>query len=179
MRTKFFVNFVYVMFNNFNILHCSVDHFYLEFVVNDLDRFQMLKNVFYALQKAKREDLIDSDDQNWLKFFDKQALENFWFPTKEEVKRYNEDNSRPPTFLSRILVLLGIKRKTRPNDKWLFDSMIYMIDQCEYDLTSCELIGGTKTASLRFNPLAGPYGGTGALRCLIEAFGFTVTKEDG
>lgn len=152
-----------------------VSSFYLEFIVNDQDRFRMLQKIFYELQKTKQTDSIDYEDEIlWLKFFDKKALEHFWWPTEEQLKKLKDAEKSKTS--GRALSELSNQIS---GGKWTFDSMFYILDQSEYNLISCELIPNTKTARLEFNPLAHPYGGTGSLKCLIESFGFKVTKDTG
>ena len=80
---------------------------------------------------------------------------------------------------------LPLQRTSRPGNKWHFSSMLSMIKESDYNLVSCELISpsentsGGKNARLMFDPLGNPYGGTGSLRCLIEAFGFSIIKDTG
>ncbi|MBS3068448.1 hypothetical protein J4450_07105 [Candidatus Micrarchaeota archaeon] len=149
--------------------------FYLEFFVNDKDRFKMLQKVFYELQKAKQNDFPSLEDENyWLKFFDKEALEYFWFPTEDQLKKLKE--AEKSKMSGRELSELSSKMR---GDKWHFASMLFCIDNSEYNLLSCELLFDSRMARLEFDPLAHPYGGTEPLICLIESFGFKVTKDTG
>ncbi len=147
--------------------------FYLEFLVDNRARFQMLQTVFYELQKAKQTDSIDyANEARWLKFFDKKALEHFWWPTEEQLKKLK--NAEKSKMSGRELS--GLTRQMG-GDKWTFGSMLMMIESSEYNLLSCELLSYGRTARLEFDPLAHPYGGQGPLSCLIESFGFKVTKH--
>ncbi|MDO8553466.1 MAG: hypothetical protein Q7S22_01560 [Candidatus Micrarchaeota archaeon] len=154
---------------------------YLEFVVEDKSRFGMLQKVFYELKKAKEADSIDSNnEEHWLKFFDKKALEHFWWPTEEQLKRCRDAAKfNILGFFKMSGGQLSDLTRSMSGGKWEFGSMIYLIDQCEYNLVSCELISNTNIAHLEFFSLAHPYGGTASLRCLVEAFGFNVTKDTG
>ena len=51
--------------------------------------------------------------------------------------------------------------------------MFEAIQESEYDLLSCEMVGGG-VAEMHIKPHAYPYGGVGPLIALAEAFGFNV-----
>ena len=54
--------------------------------------------------------------------------------------------------------------------------MIGALEDGEYELVSCQLVSIDR-ARMKFNPLAHPFGGSGCMRALIEAFGFQVVKD--
>lgn len=139
----------------------------VEFEVADDDRFTRLAAVFDALRTAKRDDDW-RDDDNWLAFFDAQSRAAFWWPTPEE----REDWTR------RWFATPVPERFTDPSlvTPWDFGSMIDAFRNGDYDLVGCERIS-PHAGRLVFNPLGWPYGGTGCMRALVEAFGHRVTAE--
>ena len=50
-----------------------------------------------------------------------------------------------------------------------------MLTRVFYELLACER--DAQLGRLEFRPLAGPFGGTDALKALVEAFGFRVVGE--
>ena len=56
-----------------------------------------------------------------------------------------------------------------------FGSMLDALKEGEYELLACER--EVRMGRLEHRPLAWPYGGTGALRALVEAFGFRVVGD--
>jgi hypothetical protein len=136
--------------------------YYLEFRAPDNDRFQMLQKVFYELKKSKEGGGIDADDGGWKTFFDEKTMKHFL--TEEEFKKVSK---MPRASLFQF----------KPN-KWHFESMLDAVNNCECELVSCELFSEKdRVARMEFYPISYPYGGTDALQCLIEAFGFKVTAK--
>jgi hypothetical protein len=60
---------------------------------------------------------------------------------------------------------------------WDFGSMIDAFRNGEYDLLGCRRLTAT-AGRLEFDPHAWPYGGTGCMRALIEAFGHRVVRVE-
>ena len=57
--------------------------FYVEFEIANQERYGLLVAAFDALREAKPSGEWRDDDY-WLGFFDKVALDHFWWPTPEE-----------------------------------------------------------------------------------------------
>ena len=127
----------------------------------------MLCAVVEALTKAK----IDGSllpGASWLTYFDARALGHFWWPTPAERDEWVRRWNATPT----------PQRWTDPTLKtpWDFDSMIESIANGEYRFVGVQREGSH--ARLEFEPWAFPYGGTGCLVALIEAFDLSVTRVD-
>jgi len=60
---------------------------------------------------------------------------------------------------------------------WSFDSAVYMVGQCEYELLGVHQLSA-RVARIEVSPGAGPYGGLASLRVLVEAFGHRVTQME-
>ncbi|MEP0768680.1 MULTISPECIES: hypothetical protein [unclassified Coleofasciculus] len=141
---------------------------FVKFQVNKRDRFDALCRVFYEIKKDKDANLW-RDDKDWLTFFDDEALSHFWWPTEDErVEHYRRWFATPVE-----------QRWTDPSleTPWDFESMIYAFKDGEYQLTACRMISADK-ARLEFYSYAYPYGSTGCMEALIEAFGFFVIAEN-
>ena len=59
---------------------------------------------------------------------------------------------------------------------WDFRSLIEAFRNGDYDLLGCQR-ASSETGRLAFEPFGWPYGGTGCMRALIEAFGHRVTID--
>ena len=138
----------------------------IEFEVLDNNRFAMLVRVFNALRTAKQS-LAFPHEEYWRGFLDQDALSRFWWPTEQELREWEQRwNSTP---VSRRFNDPALRRP------WHFGSMLDALKEGEHELLACERVA--QIGRLEFRPLAGPFGGTDALKALIEAFGFRVTGE--
>jgi hypothetical protein len=146
----------------------SMEFDYLQFSMHDQDRFQQLVKVFNRLKQDKAQNRIDDDERSYLPYFDQAALSFFWWPTDSEIEAWEKRWRATP----------NETRWTDPSLErpWMFGSMIHVIQDCEFELVSCRLIT-PDLARLEFQPLSDPYGGSGCLQALIEAFGFTVSES--
>jgi hypothetical protein len=145
----------------------AVTGFCVEFEVADKDRFRRLSAVFDALRAAKVADEWRDDDY-WLGFFDAEARSRFWLPTPAEQEDWNRrwfSTPVPQRFTDPSLVT-----------PWDFGSMIDAFRNGDYDLLACEQLS-ERVGRLSFDPHGWPYGGTGCMRALVEAFGHRVTAE--
>ena len=138
--------------------------FYVEFEVAGEPQFHKLADVFAALKVAKENDDW-KDDTYWLAFFDDTARAHFWWPTEEELKDWERRWFSTPVET----------RFTDPSLRmgWDFGSMIEAFRNGEYDFVACRRTSGSR-ARIEFDPHADPYGGTGSMRALVEAFGHRV-----
>lgn len=141
---------------------------YLEFAVTDDKRFQNLQKLFSRLKADKDEENI-GDDQIYLALINEDTRKHFRWSTPEENIVWLEKWYSTPIET----------RWTDPSlDRgWDFGSMIDAFRNGEYSLLSCEMVS-QKTARLTFYAHSHPYGGTGCMKVLIEAFGFTVLIID-
>jgi hypothetical protein len=140
---------------------------FVEFIVNDLKRFEMLRKVFNELKKSKNTDSFEEDDF-YLSFFDEKAKSYFGWYSAEENFEWSEKWFATPYE----------QRWNNPDleRKWDFGSMIDAFKNVEYELLNCEMVSEDK-AKITFDPWAYPFGGTGCLKALVESFGFEITKE--
>jgi len=155
-----------------------IDQFYVEFKVNDHERFTCLCRVFDALKHDKHKHLNAQDeaestqafreDEKWLSFFDERARSHFWWPSQQELAAHSAQWFATPLATRRSDPALK-----RP---WMFFSMIDAFKNGEYELISCKM-HTSDTAHLSFFPLAWPFGGTGCLKALVEAFDFVIVAE--
>jgi hypothetical protein len=140
---------------------------YIEFAYVDQDRFDILTRVFVALQQAKQVDTFRDDDY-WLAFFDEQARAHFWWPTPQEADAW----------LEHWQTASDVQRQSDPalQTPWHFGSMIEAFRNGEYKLIACRQIAPNR-GRFEFETTAWPYGGTGCMKALIEAFEGHVIDE--
>ena len=127
---------------------------YLEFELADPIRFARLAVVFGKLKEAKERDMWPEADI-WLELFDDAARATFWWPKDDESDDQRLDSNDAP---------------------WHFESLIEAFRNGDYCLEECRRITD-RVGRLEFEPRAWPYGGTGCMRGLIEAFGGRVLSE--
>jgi hypothetical protein len=153
---------------------------FIEFEVNNLNRFEMLRKVFTELKHDKELQLLSASDDEaaknpfresseWMVFFDDVALSNFWWPTDKEYADWLAS-----WFATPVASRLSNPSLKRPP---LFSAMIDGLKNGEYELIACELLPNGR-GRITFLPLAFPYGGTTPLKTLIEAFGCKITREE-
>lgn len=171
---------------------------FIEFRVTEQERFHILVHAFEILKqgKLKLDEILSEDDKEQaskqgeeqakdyherhervlqqlvgvlLDLFDQQALAHFWWPSEQELQDYWQRWWATPV----------PQRFTDPTleTTWGFESMIDSFLNGEYELLFCRLLT-SDTAVLEFLPFAFPYGGTGCMRALVEAFDFQVIGED-
>jgi len=142
---------------------------FVEFTVDDEDRFAALCAIFAALKHDKDAGVF-REDADWLKFFDEEALSHFWWPTQAE--RAAE--------MARWQAASPEQRLSDPAlspPAWDFGSLFAAFENGEYALVACRRVGAGR-ARLEFETHSYPYGGTGCMHALIGAFGFRVVAED-
>jgi hypothetical protein len=141
---------------------------FIEFEVNDAERFGQLQAVFAALQQAKRSGHFPEDDF-WLRFFDDAARAYFWWPTDEEYD----------VWLRRWYATPLPQRSSDPSLQtgWLFEAMIDGFREGEFDLVDCRYVDGDR-ARIEFEHYAWPHAVIGCPKPLVECFGFKVTAEE-
>ncbi|KNY26932.1 hypothetical protein [Pseudobacteroides cellulosolvens] len=142
---------------------------FIEFIINNSERFDMLQNMFKLLKEEKEIDLIDFRDSKWFDFFDEESLMSFWWPTEQDIKEYNKLWNES-SFINRFF-------DPRLNKKWDFESMLYAFKNGEYELVSCERVD-KHVGRIEYYPFSWPYGGSEVFKALIESYGFMITKEE-
>ena len=138
---------------------------FVEFTIASEEQFRQLEAVVTALCEAKRANLF-APETDWLAFFDTKARSYFWNPTETELKDWKQRWFATP-----------VERRWHDRSlqtPWDFGSMIEAFENGEYELLGCRRVD-QPTARLEFNPYSFPYGGTGCMKALIEAFGHQVT----
>lgn len=141
---------------------------FIEFKVSEDAACARLAAVVDALVKAKAGGDF-RDDEFWKGFFDQSALARFWWPSEAERADWRSRWQAAPVH----------SRATDPSlaTPWDFGSMIEAFKNGEYDLIGLRRMNPDR-ARLEYEPHAYPYGGTGCMRALIEAFGFKVGRID-
>lgn len=144
-----------------------VENCYVEFRADDEARYSRLVAVVDALRADKQAGEL-TPGPKWRAYFDEQALSHFWWPTPAEAKEHS----------GRWFAIPVPERLTDPSleTPWDFDSLIDAFANGEYELVGVRRNG--EHARIEFSPDAFPYGGSGCMQRLIEAFGFTVLKID-
>ncbi|MFW5740566.1 MAG: hypothetical protein ACOC1F_09390 [Myxococcota bacterium] len=143
--------------------------FFLVFDLPEAARFAKLQRAFEAFRDAKASPAPPSPDHtSWRQFFDDAALATFWWPSPSELDDWCRRWEATPV----------PERFTDPSLKtpWDFASMIEAILNGEYELVSCDKVT-ERTGRLVYYPFAFPFGGTGALKALLGAFGCTAIDE--
>ena len=141
--------------------------FFVAFSVDDDERFDALCAAFEAIKHDK--DTGEwRDEEDWLAYFDDDALAHFWWPTKEEKDEHwrRWENAPIPEQLTDPAL---------EPPSWDFLSMIGAFQDCEFDLLACRMVD-EQSGRIEFDPQAFPYGGTGCIQMLVRAFGFNVTE---
>lgn len=142
---------------------------YLEFQLPEPARLERLLRVFERLKQAKQQDLWPNVS-SWLDLFDEAANATFWWPTTEELDAWQRK-----WFSTPVEDRLADPALQTP---WCFDSMIGAFEDGDYDLVDCRAVGAG-LGRFEFDPHGWPFGGTGCMRALIEAFGGRVIAECG
>lgn len=160
---------------------------FIDFQVTDQERFQRLCHAFEILKQEKLDllagtfetEIAETEDNEeeglqrlvdaLFEVFDEQALSHFWWPSQQERDAYWKRWWATPV----------PQRFTDPTleTPWVFESMIGSFLSGEYELVSCRL-RTPDTGVIEFSPFAFPYGGTGCMKALIEAFDFRIIGED-
>ncbi len=145
---------------------------FIEFRIHDEQRFLMLVKVFEALKAAKEGSgpAPDPEAPYWQDLFDEPALAHFWWPTEEERQEH-----RLRWFATPVE-----QRWSAPSleTAWDFASMVEAFYSGEYNLIACRCVS-SQLGRFEFCALAYPYGGTGCMKALLEAFGFEIVRQVG
>ena len=143
-------------------------HCYVNFKIRDEAALRRLTAVVEEFKRQKVS-AIALDGEHWLQFFQGSDRDEFWWPDDAEAKRWDQ-------FWFSIPLPLRLS-PTMPHPPWHLGSMVENILEGDYDLIrSCNR--GDKQGRLEFEPHSYPYGGTGALRALVRAFGHEITGYD-
>lgn len=144
---------------------------FVEFTVDNADRFAALCAVFRAIKHDKEAGEF-RDKADWLLFFDDEALSHFWWPTATELAEYTNRWQTAP-------LDQRFQDPSLEPPSWDFGALFLALADGDYKLIACRRTAEER-ALLEFDTYAYPYGGTGCMRMLIHAFGFHVIgEEDG
>ena len=155
------------------------DQCFIKFRVVSAERFQKLSRIFEILRQRKpqlpqedtqkRNIMIDKITDDIFDLFDEQSLHSFWWPSNQEVSDYVRRWQETPVS----------QRLTDPAFKtpWDFSSMIDSLLTGEYELVSCQLLTPI-LGILVFSPYSLPYGGSGAMKALIQSFDCEILGEE-
>lgn len=141
---------------------------FVQFEILNSDALNRLSNATRALSHAKVEE-SDRGEEDWKKLFAESDLAAFWWPTPEEAEEHSKFWFSTP--------LPQRHAADMPSPPWHFMSMIDAILGGEYDLIGVRATSATE-AVLEFEPHAYPFGGIGALRALVRAFGHKIRGFD-
>lgn len=140
---------------------------FVEFEIGSTDGYRKLETVTSALVVSKRADEW-KDDSFWLDYFDTAARAHFWWPAPDELEDWRRRWFSTP--VATRFTDLSLKTP------WTFGSMIDALKNGDYELLGCQRISD-HVGRFEFDPHGYPYGGTGCMRALIEAFDHRVTHE--
>ncbi|WP_196892949.1 hypothetical protein [Aureivirga marina] len=151
---------------------------YLEFEIENEERFHLLKNIFLKIKREKetyfKTNIEPSDKlEDWNHYLDENAIQYFnkreLILDSEEQKIYNKlwHLTDPQIRIHHPMF--------NTNDNWSFDGTISTIFEGEYDLISIEKHYNKGKLTIEQHGI--PFGGTESLVQLIEAFGNKVTHD--
>lgn len=166
---------------------------YLKFRAPHQERFQALSVVFEVLKQEKQkiceeeanipepesdeeiDRFVEEGNRKRKKFAEKlfvlcddRALSHFWWPTVQERNEYWKQWETTPK--SQRYSDLSLKRP------WDFSSMVDAVLQAEYELLSCRMLTEDLGRLVYFS-FGWPYGGSDALKALIEAYDCEIIEE--
>lgn len=135
------------------------------FRLADDERFERLATIVGALSEAKSADDF-GDANHWESFLDRRSRAAFWWPTDAELAAWERRWFATPI-------------QTRWTDPtlqtpWTFGSVIAAASNGEFVDLVCRRTSASGGV-IEFVPTAWPFGGTGWMRALVEAFGGEVT----
>jgi len=137
------------------------------FNLADSERFDRLAALVGALADAKEADCF-RDDSYWESFLDDRSRAAFWWPTEAEVRDWERRWFATPVE----------RRRSEPSlqTPWMYGSVVDAVENGEFEKLACRRTSASGGA-IEFAPTAWPFGGTGWIRALIEAFGGEVTSD--
>lgn len=130
---------------------------YIEFEIDDYEKFNYLKHTFELL-KAIKNNQEPQSDQFWINKFPKYVLEKFYF-LESDLK---------PSF----------ETSKREKFNWHFYALIELLEtNYEIEYVSCIEIEKNK-GKMEYSPYSYPYGGIDGLVIFINSFGCKPIKID-
>jgi hypothetical protein len=138
--------------------------FGIRFGINDRERFEKLRSLFAELKRDKDSGEF-RDPSAWPQLVPDDVKAGFHWPTEDERAKWLAVRDSIPIAISHPSQQLGAA--------WNFYSVFEAVEDGEYDLLGCEMVGDS-VAEMRIDPHSYPYGGVGPFIALVEAFGFGV-----
>ena len=120
------------------------------------------------MREAKKDGSFPEDAQ-WRAYFSDEEIGTFWWPTDEERKDWERR-----WFSTPVERQLDDPSLETP---WDFGSMLDAIRDGDYTIIGVRTEGGID-GFLEFDPQSYPFGGTGALKALISAYGHDLIGDD-
>lgn len=143
--------------------------FKVGFAIASDERYTALVCAYDRIRECKTSNVWPETKEDWTPYFDKRAFEHFWWPTEPELEDWKQ----------RYLATPVPKRFTDPSLRhpWDFLSLFDAFKNGDYDLLPIERLSASE-AVLPLDPFGHPFGGTGCMRTLIEAFDHRVIHDD-
>jgi hypothetical protein len=141
-----------------------MDAFGVRFRVNDSRRFAALQSLYAEIKRDKDADWF-RDPAEWEPLVPDDVKARFLWPSPEQREQWLSARESTP------IAIPSPAQQLRA--KWDFYRVFESIEEGEYDVLGCEMVG-EDVAQMCIDPHAYPYGGLGPLIALAEAFGFTV-----
>jgi hypothetical protein len=138
--------------------------FGVRFTVHDPNRFAVLQSLYAEVKRDKDAGQF-RDPEEWVRMVPDEIKCRFSWPTQEQRRHWLGIRSSVVTAVPEPSEQLAAV--------WDFYRVFEAVDEGEYDVLGCELVG-TGVGEMRINAHAYPYGGVGPLIALAEAFGFTI-----
>jgi hypothetical protein len=135
-----------------------MESFGVRFSVNDIRRFETLRSLFIEAKRDKDSEQA-RDPSEWASLVPDEIKSCFSWPTSEERERWLAIRNSTPILISSSSEQLG--------SRWNFFRVFESIEEGEYDLLECEIVG-EGVAEMHIDPHAYPYGGVGPLIALAR-----------
>jgi hypothetical protein len=143
--------------------------FKVQFAIESEERLRALTRAYDRIRECKAKNVWPETKEEWTPYFDSKALRHFWWPTPQEFEEWTQRYFSTPV----------PSRFSDPTlqHPWDFLSLFEAFKNGDYELLPIERQSDGDTAILPFDPAGHPYGGTGCMRALIQAFDHRVTEE--
>lgn len=145
--------------------------FYIDFYLSDSATLSRLQKLLQYVSKQKLigcggqiEDLEYLIFEQKNLFFSEQEWQRFWWPTKEELKRF-WDTWKSLSKTARQQHLSSVP--------WDFETLFDAIGQGEYLIQNCVPLNKGQYR-LYYLPFAAPFGGTEPLKALLQIYGAAI-----
>lgn len=141
-----------------------MEQFGVRFTVGDLQRFETLQLLYAEVKRDKDAGQL-RDPEEWVRMVPDEIKCRFSWPTPDQRRHWLDIRDSVVTAVPEPSEQLAAV--------WDFYRVFEAIEEGEYDVLGCELVGAG-VGEMHIDPHAYPYGGIGPLVALAEAFGFTI-----